>query len=279
MEKVDVKEEVKTTKCLNCDTEFQGKFCPNCGQKADTGRFTISFIFTNLIQGILSNDGGVWFTLKNLFTRPGAMMVDIINGKRKSYFSPFPMLFLTLAFYVMIFSFTGSKVGNNAFVQTESEVTADVTVEDDMSVAFKTETDKLLQKIYHFYINHYTTSFVLTIPLYLVLARLCYGKANRKRYNWGEYSIPLVYSLIMMVLYQSLTSIAYYFSTELSSFMERIATYINIIIFTVCFKKMMGFSVVKTAWRSILLIVSYWITVILLAVVGTILYVVIHLAS
>ena len=277
MDKVNVKEEDKTTKCLNCGTEFQGKFCPNCGQKADTGRFTISFIFTNLIQGILSNDGGVWFTLKNLFTRPGAMMVDIINGKRKSYFSPFPMLFLTLAFYVMIFSFTGSKGEDSALIQTETEVTESVTVEDDLSVTLKTETDKLLQRIYHFYINHYTTSFVLTIPLYLIMARLCYGKANRKRYNLGEYSIPLVYSLIMMVLYQSLISIAYYFSIELSGFMERIATYVNIVIFTVCFNKMLGFSVVKTAWRSVLLIVSYWISVIMLAIVGTIIYIVFQL--
>ena len=113
MEKDIIKAEnpqpVKTTKCLNCDTEFEGKFCPECGQSADTGRFTIRFIFENLLKAILSNDGGVWITLKSLFTRPGQMMVDIINGKRKSYFSPFPMLFLTLSLYVIIFTFTGSK--------------------------------------------------------------------------------------------------------------------------------------------------------------------------
>ena len=109
MEETKLIEEKRITKCLNCDTEFEGKFCPECGQRADTGRFTVRFIFENLLKAILSNDGGVWITLKSLFTKPGQMMVDIINGKRKSYFSPFPMLFLTLSLYVVIFTFTGSK--------------------------------------------------------------------------------------------------------------------------------------------------------------------------
>ena len=62
--------EVKITTCLNCGTEFEGNFCPECGQKADTGRFTMRFIFENLVAAFTSKDGGLWFTLKSLFTRP-----------------------------------------------------------------------------------------------------------------------------------------------------------------------------------------------------------------
>lgn len=69
----------------------------------------MKFIFQNLLTAILSNDGGVWFTLKNLFTRPSAMVVEILNGKRKRYFSPFPMLFFALTVYILLFSFTGSR--------------------------------------------------------------------------------------------------------------------------------------------------------------------------
>ena len=98
-----------TTKCLNCGTEFEGKYCPECGQNADTSRFTMRFVFQNLLAAILSNDGGVWFTLKNLFTRPSAMVVEILNGKRKRYFSPFPMLFFALTVYILLFTFTGSR--------------------------------------------------------------------------------------------------------------------------------------------------------------------------
>ena len=47
-----------TIKCLNCGTEFEGKFCPECGQSAKTGRFTMRFIFENLMEAILSK--GWW---------------------------------------------------------------------------------------------------------------------------------------------------------------------------------------------------------------------------
>jgi Protein of unknown function (DUF3667). len=104
----EIQPEVKTTKCLNCGTEFEGDFCPKCGQSADTGRFTMRFIFENLLAAFLSKDGGIWFTIKNLFSRPGAMIVEILNGKRRKYFSPFSMLFCSLTLYVLILSISGS---------------------------------------------------------------------------------------------------------------------------------------------------------------------------
>ena len=198
-------EVAKTTKCLNCGTEFEGKFCPECGQRADTGRFTVRFIFQNFIQGILSNDGGVWFTLKNLFTRPGQMMVDIIKGKRKSYFSPFPMLFLTLSLYVIIFTFTGSKdIDYDHFLSDEdTEVVVDVGDQShEQMIADKTK--RFIINALKFYADHYTAAFILTIPIYILAARVSYGKKNRKKYNWGEYCIPIVYSLIVLVLYRCL---------------------------------------------------------------------------
>ena len=75
----------KPVKCLNCGTVYNGRYCPHCGQSADTGRFTLKFMFQNLLAAILSNDGGVLFTLKKLFCSPGQMVLDIINGKRKVF--------------------------------------------------------------------------------------------------------------------------------------------------------------------------------------------------
>ena len=279
-ELISVKEEkdkTTTTKCLNCGTEFQGKFCPECGQKADTGRFTVHFIFRNFIQGVLSNDGGVWFTIKNLITRPGQMMVDIINGKRKSYFSPFPMLFLTLSLYVVIFTFTGSK-----------KMDFDGLFDDDEKVEIKMNDKNLTEEQYaaektksivihslKFYQKNYTIVFILTIPIYLLSARISFGKKNRKKYNWGEYCIPIVYSLVLLVLYRCVMSIVFYFSPDTSSIMSDLMIVVNIIVFTACFKKMLEFSVVKTMWRSFLAIVYYWVLIVALAITAAIIAVVV----
>ena len=259
-------EEVETTKCLTCGTEFQGNFCPHCGQRADTKRFTIRFIFTNLLQAILSNDGGVWITLKTLFTHPGQMMVDIINGKRKSYFSPFPMLFLTLSLYVIIFTFTGSKDIDYDHLLDDDDTEVIVDTGDkthEQMIAEKTKS--FIVNTLKLYSNHYTAAFILTIPVYILAARVSFGRKNRKKYNWGEYCIPIVYSLIMLVLYRCLMSIAFYFSPDIADKMQKWTIVLNIIVFTACFKKMFDFNVAKMVWRSFLAIVFYWVFFITLA--------------
>ena len=296
MEKDIIKAEnpqpVKTTKCLNCDTEFEGKFCPECGQRADTGRFTVRFIFENLLKAILSNDGGVWITLKSLFTHPGQMMVDIINGKRKSYFSPFPMLFLTLSLYVIIFTFTGSNKKNydelylddnkkeiKKEITTESapsshQYSVDIELDDELTE----NVEGLAKRCLKFYDNNYTVIFILTIPFYIFAARVCYGKKNRKRYNRGEYCIPIIYSLIIVVLYQCLTSIAFYFSDAIYDTMDDLNPLVTIAAFTACFRKMMEFDVAKMVWRSFLVHVFYYVVVVAIVSIATIGYIACRLA-
>lgn len=296
MEKDIIKAEnpqpVKTTKCLNCDTEFEGKFCPECGQRADTGRFTVRFIFENLLKAILSNDGGVWITLKSLFTKPGQMMVDIINGKRKSYFSPFPMLFLTLSLYVVIFTFTGSKknkydelYSGDAKKEIKKEITTepasgshqysvDVELDDELTE----NVEGIAKRCLKFYDNNYTVIFILTIPFYIFAARVCYGKKNRKRYNRGEYCIPIIYSLIIVVLYQCLTSIAFYFSDAVYDQMDNLNPLVTIAAFTACFRKMMKFDVTKMVWRSFLVHLFYYVVVVAIVAIATIGYIACRLA-
>lgn len=260
-------DETQVTKCLNCGTEFKGKFCPECGQRADTKRFTIKFIFKNLLQAILSNDGGVWITLKTLFTHPGQMMVDILNGKRKSYFSPFPMLFLTLSLYVIIFTFTGSKEIDFDHIWDDEIVTVENAEEvtHEQMVADKTKT--FIINALKLYGNHYTAAFILTIPVYILAARVSYGRKNRKKYNWGEYCIPIVYSLILLVLYRCLMSIVYYFSPDIADKMQDWIILLNIIVFTACFKNMFEFKMVKMVWRSFLAIVFYWVFMITIVLI------------
>ena len=264
--------EVKTTHCLNCGNEFEGNFCPECGQSADTGRFTMKFIFENLLAAFISKDGGIWFTLKNLFTRPGAMIVEILNGKRRRYFSPFPMLFFALTIYILIFTFTGSRGDIQAIGQEYIDAGKTVNTElDDKANDAATSVNKLKTLVgngFKFYNNHYTAITMLTIPFFLFATRLWYGKANRKRYYRAEYLIAIAYSLVMVVLYRCLVSLVYLFSSSFSDNMADFIPLATIVAFTACFRKMIGFSTAKTAWRSLLALVLYYM--ILVAVILTI---------
>lgn len=276
----EIKPTPKNTKCLNCGTEFEGNFCPECGQNAETGRFTMHFIFENLIAAFTSKDGGVWFTIKSLFTRPGAMIVEILNGKRRKYFSPFPMLFFVLTFYILLASLTGSR---DNYRQAEQNYMNIEISKDDKSAEQSTDAEqskdyaerynrvrRMGSNCIKFYNNHYTVVFMLTLPLFLFAARVCYGKSNRRRYYRAEYLVAITYSMVMVVIYLWLGSLMYLFSESISDKMGLYMPFAFVVAFTVCLRKMMGFSIKKTVWRSFLAVVLYYTTLGFIALIGII---------
>ena len=260
--------EHNTTKCLNCGTEFEGNFCPECGQSAETRRFTLKFIFGNLLVAVLGRDGGIAYTLKNLFSRPGKMIVEILDGKRRKYVSPFPMLFLALTVYILIFSITGSKGG------LSSDLNTDLTDNAAVNAQTVLEINRLIVKAFHFYLNHYTLCYMLTLPLFVIAARMCYGKLNRKRYFWAEYTVATVYALVILVLYRCVINLIYPISINIYEIMAFLEPIPIITALTACFRRMMGFSMVKTIWRSTLTLALYYIMlgVIMLIVIFVIAY-------
>lgn len=240
----------ETIKCLNCGTEFHSKFCPECGQDAQTGRYTTRVIYQNIVTALKGS--GILFTLKNLFTRPGAMVVDMLNGKRRRYLSPFPALFFVLTIYLLIASFTGSREDTPAVWNLEEEQSFDVKkATDAVFVVFYSARD--------FLGRNYTLSILLTLPFWTFSARLCYGKENRKRYYRSEYTVAVVYSLVMVIIYRCVMSLAHPLSKEVLSCLEMLLPFFVIVAFVCCFRKMMGFGLVNMVVRSIFVSILYYI--------------------
>lgn len=254
----------QTTRCLNCGTEFQGKFCPECGQSADTGPYTPRFLVDNLITAVLGQDGSIWFTIKNLFTRPGEMIIDTLNGKRKKYISPFPMLFMVLALYILIVGLFNASLADMLIEEPPELVGAT----SDEIASYKANHIDIADIFLKFYYSHYTLCTVLTLPLAVIAARACYGKNNRKRYNWAEYTIVVVYSTVILMLFRCLTKLLFPIGPETTTAIGiALSPLVAIIAYTVCFRKMLGFSVVKAAWRSVLMELLYYLLMGLLIVV------------
>lgn len=88
---------------------FEGKFCNNCGQKADTHRPTVKHFVHDALHTFTHMDAGIFYLIKELFTRPGIVVREYINGARKKYFPPLQFLilgvgictFLGLTFHLM----------------------------------------------------------------------------------------------------------------------------------------------------------------------------------
>lgn len=71
--------------CLNCGHSFEGNYCPNCGQSADTKRIGWSFIQHDL-EHFIHYDKSQFYTFWQLMTRPGEFIREFIDGKRKKYY-------------------------------------------------------------------------------------------------------------------------------------------------------------------------------------------------
>jgi Protein of unknown function (DUF3667) len=91
------------TSCLNCATLLTADdhFCPNCGQKTDTHRLTMSHIWHDIGHAFTHTDKGFFYTIKELAVRPGRVAREYVQGKRKKYFNPFSFLIIIVGIHVL----------------------------------------------------------------------------------------------------------------------------------------------------------------------------------
>ncbi|RYD58013.1 MAG: DUF3667 domain-containing protein [Sphingobacteriales bacterium] len=105
--------------CLNCDNEYAGKFCPQCGQKSHTHRYTFAAILHDIPHSVFHVDRGLMYTFRQLMYRPGKAIKEFLTGKRVDHFSPFAYLILLCAIRTFIhhqtYAFSIANTGDSTF--------------------------------------------------------------------------------------------------------------------------------------------------------------------
>jgi hypothetical protein len=97
--------------CKNCRQTFQGEYCSSCGQKSFK-RFSISYLWHGLRDDLFEIDGGLLLTFRELWTHPGTMVLNYINGATRKYYSPLKYLIFWTAIYLIIVPFTATSDSN-----------------------------------------------------------------------------------------------------------------------------------------------------------------------
>ena len=81
--------------CPNCETVYEGNFCPECGQKTLHGRYTVKGLaYELLFSAFHLEKKGLPYTVKELTIRPGIAIKNVIDGQRLSLYPPFKYLVL-----------------------------------------------------------------------------------------------------------------------------------------------------------------------------------------
>lgn len=166
--------------CKNCTAHFKGHYCPNCGQKASAGRLKTGNVLHEFWHNFTHTDSGYLSLLKAMIIKPGTVIREYIDVKRKRYFNPYTFYLVTTAVLI----FLAAKV-------------------------FKYEDDLYdYRNEYGQYINaHYNIIVLCCMPVLALILQLIFIK---RRYNYAEWITFLVFAFGLINFYRIIMELIYF---------------------------------------------------------------------
>ena len=160
---------MRKTECKNCEQIFEGNFCPNCGQNSHEHRINAQYFLHDIPHSVFHVDAGFFFTLKSLFTKPGLLVENFLEGKRIRYFSPigFVMVMTALStLLVKILDWSKAK-----FLQ-------------------HFHPEAVIHQNHNFFEHYFSVFIFLMIPFAAVVTNLFF---IRQKYNFWEHFLVNTY--------------------------------------------------------------------------------------
>ena len=156
--------------CKNCGRQSDGKFCPDCGQPADTHRITFSHLLHEVFHLFTHLDSGFLYTLKSLVKNPGTMQRLYLEGHRTKHQKPFSMFFIcATALALAVYQFTKDVPSDTGIMEARND-----------------------------FVRHYfVLSHVILLPFYALVTWLLFKHSH---YNYTEILILIMYSASIMFL-------------------------------------------------------------------------------
>ncbi len=156
-----------TINCKNCETNFQGNFCPNCGQSAKIHAINAATFLHDIPHDILHIDKGFPYTFVQMLLRPGLTLKAYLEGKRIKHFRPFA--------YVVIMSAISSFL-----IHWNRELITHIYKERGVAIVFREG----------FFVKYQSAFIFLMIPLVSVFTWLVFRK---KTYHFWEHVLINTY--------------------------------------------------------------------------------------
>ncbi|OHT43891.1 DUF3667 domain-containing protein [Flavobacterium tructae] len=84
--------------CLNCNTEVNSNFCPDCGQPKVLKRINGHYI-VHEIEHVLHFERGIFYTIKELITSPGQNIRNYLTENRSRLVKPIIFIIVSSLIY------------------------------------------------------------------------------------------------------------------------------------------------------------------------------------
>ena len=225
-------------KCINCYHEFEpSSYCPECGQKNDDHRLTMSHLAHELNHAITHTDKGILLLIKKLFLYPGVVAREYIQGKRKRYFNPLSFLVITTA----IAAYVSHEAGYyEALSHLNSSPNRGPLYNEMMSVMVN--NSKILE-------------LVILFPVASFFSWLFF---KSRGYNLAENFVlsALIFGELNVI--KSLTCIPLFAATSINAgYIDQVFRIFTLIYFTVAYRQFFQQNIILTIFKSVLVMIMY----------------------
>lgn len=246
----------ESTSCKNCQALTVGNYCSNCGQATDTHRLSAHYLWHDIQHHLLHFDKGVFYTIKELFTRPGYSIREYIEGKRIKHFRPISLVILLATLYgILSLYFHTDVAGGIKYEFSENGAAA-------------------FQRLNEWASQHYVAYMMIALPFSALGSFLAF---RSQRYNFVEHFVMAAFllgqALVVMLLFFPLNYLLA--DSPLLKVMSTVVAFIgfglNLWVNIQFFDKL---SRVKVFWLTLLSYLIMTVAMSVLSAGGTILYLV-----
>jgi len=161
--------------CKNCGEAIHGNYCIHCGQKSTVGKINYSTLSNELSETIFQVNRGFFFTIKELFLRPGESIREYLAGKRQNHYKPIAFLLILSALYFLITKANGDQTLFNEILSGIYSGISDSNV-DDISNIDNSELTNSIPSALTWIANNYPYVTLILLPIFSFCSFLCFKK-------------------------------------------------------------------------------------------------------
>ncbi len=180
--------------CKNCGHLAEENYCSRCGQSTHVSTINFTSLVQDLSTNVFQINKGLFFTILQVFKRPGHSIREYLQGKRKLYFKPIAYALVLSTVYFLASKFTGEQTWISAFL-------------DGFTSYDGARVDENRKGIFRWFIKNFAYSMLLLIPVYGLASYLAFFG---KKYSYLEHVVLNFYLTgHQMIFYASMTILGY----------------------------------------------------------------------